>query len=110
MPSTATLRMPTATTSSTLPSSAHLSAHTNFTDTESALKAVAHALANWGGGAKQKAKQALVLCVYMYDSYTSTVGQYGTYPLGFTHNVCVSSSQVKSRDQLSSSRAAGSES
>ena len=22
----------------------------------------------------------------MYDSYTSTVGQYRTYPLGFTHN------------------------
>ena len=24
---------------------------------------------------------------FMYDSYTSTVGQYRTYPLGFTHNV-----------------------
>ena len=23
---------------------------------------------------------------FMYDSYTSTVGQYRTYPLGFTYN------------------------
>ena len=27
-----------------------------------------------------------MICMYMYDSYTSTVGQYRTYPLGFTHN------------------------
>ena len=27
-----------------------------------------------------------VIITYDVDSYTSTVGQYRTYPLGFTHN------------------------
>ena len=30
--------------------------------------------------------EAYACGLLMYDSYTSTVGQYRTYPLGFTHN------------------------